>query len=183
MYYWLLAFYWQTIEDIYSICELQANTTLRLLQLFSGWLVPLRTSVLWLFAFSALTLLVGWQEGYPACKKQWWGCWCGCLSGAGCRLRVQTCIWPSWCYCHSLSVASVKSRLVLPFWYRLIWVVPEKGPLNGCVCVYSSTENEMLCVVGHLHIFWPEYVPLSVASLPVILYTSLFSSTLFSLLV
>jgi len=25
------------------------------------------------FAFSALTLLVGWQEGHPACKKQWWG--------------------------------------------------------------------------------------------------------------
>jgi len=22
-----------------------------------------------LFAFSALTLLVGWQEGHPACKK------------------------------------------------------------------------------------------------------------------
>ena len=21
----------------------------------------------------------------------------------------------------------------LPFWYRLTWVVPEKGPLNGCV--------------------------------------------------
>ena len=35
----------------------------------------------------------------------------------------------------SLSLASVKSRLVLPFWYRLTWVVPEKGPLNGCVCV------------------------------------------------
>ena len=27
-----------------------------------------------LFAFSALTLLVGWQEGHPACKKlEWWG--------------------------------------------------------------------------------------------------------------
>jgi len=25
--------------------------------------------------------------------------------------------------------------LVLPFWYRLTWVVPDKGPLNGCVCV------------------------------------------------
>ena len=26
------------------------------------------------FAFSALTLLVGWQEGHPACKKlEWWG--------------------------------------------------------------------------------------------------------------
>jgi len=25
-------------------------------------------------AFSALTLLVGWQEGNPACKKtEWWG--------------------------------------------------------------------------------------------------------------
>ena len=28
-----------------------------------------------------------------------------------------------------------KTRLVLPFWYRLTWVVPEKWPLNGCVCV------------------------------------------------
>ena len=48
---------------------------------------------------------------------------------------MQTCICPSWCHCHSLSLASVKSRLVLPFWYRLTRVVPEKGPLNGCVCV------------------------------------------------
>ena len=31
--------------------------------------------------------------------------------------------------------ASVKSRLVLPFSYRLTRVVPEKGPLNVCVCV------------------------------------------------
>ena len=38
-------------------------------------------------------------------------------------------------HCHSLSVASVKSRLVLPFWYRLTRVVPDKGPLNVCVCV------------------------------------------------
>jgi len=49
--------------------------------------------------------------------------------------KVQTCIWPSWCHCHSLSLASVKFRLVLPFWYRPTRVVPEKGPLNGCVCV------------------------------------------------
>ena len=49
--------------------------------------------------------------------------------------EVQTCIWPSWCHCHSLSVASVKSRLVLPSWYRPTQVVLEKGPLNGCVCV------------------------------------------------
>ena len=82
-------------------------------------------------AFSALMLLVGQQEGHPACKKlsgrvlEWLSVWS----------EVQTCLWPSWCHCHSLSLASVKSRLVLPFWYRLTWVVPEKGPLNGCVCV------------------------------------------------
>ena len=36
--------------------------------------------------------------------------------------------------CHSLSLAPVKSRLVLPFWYRLTQVVLEKRPLNGCCC-------------------------------------------------
>ena len=51
---------------------------------------------------------------------------------------AEVCIWPSWCHCLSLSLASVKSRLVLPFWYRLTRVVAEKGPLNGCVCVCVS---------------------------------------------
>jgi len=49
--------------------------------------------------------------------------------------EVQTCIWPSWCQCYSLSLASVKSSLVLPRWYQPTRVVPDKGPLNGCVCV------------------------------------------------
>jgi len=51
--------------------------------------------------------------------------------------EVQACTWPSLCHCHSLSLASVKSRLVLPFWYWLTRVVLDKGPLNGCVCVYD----------------------------------------------
>jgi len=89
-------------------------------------------------AFSALTLLFGRQEGHPACKKLSGGCWRGYLSGVW--SEVQTCIWPSWCHCHSLSLASVKSRLVLPFWYRLTRVVPDKGPLNGCVVVSRSIE-------------------------------------------
>ena len=59
---------------------------------------------------------------------------------------MQTCIWPSWCHCHSLSLASVKSRLVLPFWYWLTRVVPEKGPLNGCVCVCFLKNSKMICV-------------------------------------
>jgi len=33
------------------------------------------------------------------------------------------------------SLASSKSRLVLPFWYRLTQVVLEKRPLNGCTVV------------------------------------------------
>ena len=40
-------------------------------------------------AFSALTLLVGRQEGHPARKKRVVGCWCGCLSGARCRLAYS----------------------------------------------------------------------------------------------
>jgi len=41
-------------------------------------------------AFSALTLLVGWQEGHPACKKQSGGV----LSWLSVWSEVQTCIWP-----------------------------------------------------------------------------------------
>ena len=37
----------------------------------------------------------------------------------------------------SSSLASVKSRMVLPFWCRLIQVVLEKRLLNGC----SSTSS------------------------------------------
>jgi len=42
-------------------------------------------------AFSALMLLVGQQEGHPACKKQSGGVlvWLSVWS------KVQTCIWPS----------------------------------------------------------------------------------------
>ena len=82
-------------------------------------------------AFSALTLLVVQQEGYPACKKLSGGV----LAWLSDWIEVQTCILPSRCHCHSLSLASLKSRLVFPFWYRLTRVVPDKGPLNGCVCV------------------------------------------------
>jgi len=82
--------------------------------------------------FSASMLLVGRQEGHPACKKLSGGVlvWLSVWS------EVQTCICSSGCHCHSLSLASVKSRLVLLSWYRLTRVVLEKGPLNGCVCVF-----------------------------------------------
>jgi len=79
-------------------------------------------------SFSALTLLIGRQEWNLACKKLsgWLLAWL-CVWG-----EVQTCIWPSWCLCHSLSLASVKSRLVLPFWYWLTWVILDK--VQRAVC-------------------------------------------------
>ena len=43
-----------------------------------------------------------------------------------------------------MSLASVKFRLVLPFWYRLTRVVPEKGPLNGCVCMCVCTFSRRI---------------------------------------
>jgi len=43
------------------------------------------------FAFSALTLLVGRQEGHPACKKLSGGV----LAWLSVWSKVQTCIWPS----------------------------------------------------------------------------------------
>jgi len=42
-------------------------------------------------AFSALTLLVWWQEGHLACKKQSGGV----LAWLSVWSEVQTCIWPS----------------------------------------------------------------------------------------
>jgi len=80
--------------------------------------------VVCIYAFSALTLLFGRQE-LSGGVLVWLSVWS----------EVQTCICPSGCHCHSLSLSSAMSRLVLPFWYRLIRVVPDRGPLNGCVCV------------------------------------------------
>jgi len=61
-------------------------------------------------AFSALTLLVGRQEGHPTYKKlsdgmlAWFSVWGG----------VHICIWLSRCHCHSPSLAPVN-----PDWFYL----------------------------------------------------------------
>jgi len=43
------------------------------------------------FAFTALTLLVGWQEGHPACKKLSGGV----LAWLSVWSEMQTCVWRS----------------------------------------------------------------------------------------
>ena len=57
---------------------------------------------------------------------------------------MQTCIWPSRCHCHSLSLASVKSRLVLPFWYRLTMGSPGQSAVKRvCVRVLSGGSMKL----------------------------------------
>ena len=42
-----------------------------------------------------------------------------------------------------------KIQIGLPFWYRLTRVVPEKGPLNRCVCVcVAGAFSALTLLVG-----------------------------------
>ena len=68
-------------------------------------------------------------------KTEWWDV------GVVVWDEVQTCIEPSRCHCHSLSYSS-KSRLVLPFlvlpfWYLLARVVPDK---------FQKSSKTIVCV-------------------------------------
>ena len=77
---------------------------------------------------------VGWhQQEHPACKNWVMRCWCGYLSGARCRLfaygPVDAITIPQ---PHHLS--PFKSKLVLPFWYRLTQVATaSKNPITSCL--------------------------------------------------
>jgi len=76
-------------------------------------------------------LLVGRQEGHPACKKtEWWGAGmviCLELSADLDMAQLMPLLLTVSCFS--------KIKIGLPFWYRLTWVVPEKGLLNMCLCV------------------------------------------------
>ena len=96
-----------------------------------GWL----PSVLW-HAFSALTLLVGRQEEYPACKKlEWWGAGVVICLERG----ANDCIWSSWCHYHPIISASENPEWFI-IWYRPTEVVLEKKAIKRlCVCLYRLT--------------------------------------------
>jgi len=92
--------------------------------------------ILIFFAFSALTLLVGLQEGHPACKKlEWWGAGVVIFLEQGADLHMaQLMPLPLTISCFS------KIQIGLPFWYRLTRVVVDKEPLNGRVCVCACVR-------------------------------------------
>jgi len=87
-----------------------------------------------LIAFRALTLLVPCQEQHPAGKNRLIRCWHGYLSGARCRWFAYG---PADATATRSSLASLKSRLVWPFWCRLTQVVLVKRPLDGCSFVWG----------------------------------------------
>jgi len=89
-----------------------------------------------MLAFSALTLLVGRQEGHLACKNWMVRYWRGYLSRARCKW------WSSWCHCHPITYCFSKIQNGLPFWCRLTQIVLEKRPLNGCI------SSVVLCHTG-----------------------------------
>jgi len=88
-------------------------------------------------AFSALTLLVGRQEGYPACKKlEWWGTGMVICQERDADLHVaQVMPLPLTVSCFS------KSQIG----FTLEPVVLEKGLLNVCVCV-CARAHACVCV-------------------------------------
>ena len=87
------------------------------------------------FAFSASTLLVGRQEGHPACKKlEQWG------AGMVIWLEQDADLHMAQLMPLPLTVACFsKIQIGLPFWYWLTWVVPEKRAVKR-VCVHAHVN-------------------------------------------
>jgi len=85
----------------------------------------------------ASTLLVGRQEGHPACKNWVVGCWRGGLRWCADLHIAQQMPLPVTISCSSKS--RLVTFLVLPFWYLLTRVVPDKfqkgSKMVVCVCV------------------------------------------------
>jgi len=95
-------------------------------------------------SFSALTLLVGRQEGHPACKKLSSGWWHGYLSGVRCRFAYGPADDTATHYLLLQQIQISFTRMVLLFWCRLTQVILGKWPLNEC----SSSVD----VVGYVHV-------------------------------
>ena len=81
-------------------------------------------------------LLVGWQEGHLACKKYS----SGVLVWLSVWSKVQTCIWPIWCHCHSLPLTVscfCKIQIGFTFLVPAHLGSPGKGAVKR-VCVWLN---------------------------------------------
>jgi len=78
---------------------------------------------------------LGGRKGIRPVKTEWWGAGVVVCLEQGADLQMaQLMPLPLTVSCFS------EIAIGLPFWYRLTRVVPEKGQLNGCVCLYNKKK-------------------------------------------
>ena len=102
-------------------------------------------------------LLVGRQEGHPACKNWVVGCWRGCL-GWGADLHIAQQMPVPLTISFSSKSRLVLTFLVLPVWYLLTQVVPDisqkssKTVVCVCVCYDVLKVRKLLCVFSNQYV-------------------------------
>jgi len=86
---------------------------------------------------------LGGRKGIRPVKTEWWGAGVVICPERGADLHMaQLMPLPLTVSCFS------KIQTGLPFWYRLTRVVPEKGPLNGCVCIQCCPAWQLVsCMI------------------------------------
>jgi len=95
-------------------------------------------------AFSALTLLGGHQEEHPACKKlssevlAWLSVW---------SMVHMSCIWSSWCRCHSIIPCFIKIQIDLTFLVPAYPECPEKEAIKWVPVTYDWWHAVLICVI------------------------------------
>ena len=88
------------------------------------------------FAVSALTLLIGRQEGHPTCKNWVVECWRGSLSGVRCRLA------------YGAADATATHCLLLqwnPHWF-FTFLVPVQPGSPGKMAVKRACVSNLKCI-------------------------------------
>ena len=120
-------------------------------------------------AFGALTLLVGWQEEHPACKKtEWWGAGVVICLERGADLHMAQ-LMPL-----PLIVSCSSKIQIGAEWYRLTRIVPE----NGCVRVTNQCIG-VSAAIGVQNIRIDDLAKTSGRGTPLRQLTSFFSFLLF----
>ena len=88
---------------------------------------------------------LGVKKGIRPVKNWVVVCWHGCLYGVRCRFAYG----PADATATHCLLLQQNPDLVLPFWYRLTRVVPDKGPLSVCVCVCGWVRACVIAAEGY----------------------------------